>query len=145
MKKTYGDYGYHLRTVRLDEESAEIATHIPNVSKWTREQLKAWAREQEVPTHVNVQGQGFARVCNPFHTVGLCSICWPDGRPTREDWTTYLVMSREGLEPKQPKSAGSFGANHTEAHSRHQKTNQNPLTEIIAWAGWLILIIAVAV
>ena len=148
MSKTTYDYGYNIKSVRLCDESKAIADDL-NFSRWAREQLIAWDRQQK-EVHVQAVGQGFHRLCNPFHRHGACEKCWPVGIPTQDNWKAYLKASREGLEPDAPvvqtieertSPYESQKATILGKQSGTQETNQNTGKEYFAGLGWIVALI----
>lgn len=149
MSKSY-DYGYNIKSVRLCDESKEIADSI-NFSRWCREELVNWNRRM-AEAHTQPVGMGFHRLCNPFHKSGVCEQCWPVGIPERDAWLQYIKASREGLEPEPPEvvveeprtspyqgeKAGFFSQK-----ARAKKTNQNTSEKYFAALGWLVALIAI--
>ena len=76
-----------IRTVSLDKSSDEIAAKKPNFSKWVRDQLKLQDVEYQ-NSHVTLTMFREKGICNPTASP-RCNICFPHGRPAREDVREY--------------------------------------------------------
>ena len=75
-------------SISLDRESAEIAERLPNLSAFVREQLFRWAAEKQIGRHVQNPDVRVHGKCNAMHK-NLCYVCWPEGRPSRDDWFNF--------------------------------------------------------
>ena len=85
-----------MTSINLDEQTSKIAKMLPNRSEFVRECLRRWyaAQTQE---HLDPIRQSKLGKCWPHAKVGACSICWPRGIPTNEDWIYYSdTLKRHG-------------------------------------------------
>lgn len=89
-----------ITSISLDEESAEIAEHIPNLSAFVRSCLLRWANQNRVMAeNQHLHWRENYQVCWPFSSRGLCHTCWPDGPPPHEVWIKFCDNSRDHLDP----------------------------------------------
>jgi hypothetical protein len=99
-------YGWFPTSVSLDEQTKALANQKNNFSRWVRQAL---LREASLTAgHQTAEAYRYDGRCNPMTNL-VCSICWPDGKPARQDWITYVNALRDGLEPTVPEPA--FGHN----------------------------------
>jgi|TARA_B100001094_G_scaffold79152_1_gene75449 hypothetical protein len=81
-----------ITTISLDDESHEQAKHVGNLSAFVRQQLQEHAaqiKRQPVDYH-NAMHQGVGK-CHPHRALdGYCSICWPYGQPTKNEWHDWV-------------------------------------------------------
>ena len=73
-------------SINLDEYTSEIVKKIPNRSEFMRECIRRWYAAQMDKEHIHMTE---IEVCWPYSQLGVCSICWPAGILTREDWKYY--------------------------------------------------------
>tara|TARA_R100001163_G_scaffold59427_1_gene48186 strand:- start:412 stop:825 length:414 start_codon:yes stop_codon:yes gene_type:complete len=79
-----------IRSVSLDDYTAQIAERMPNFSAFVREALESYAAEAGQGVHTQAPAnRTHGEKCNPMGKK-LCKICWPDGRPSRDDWFHYV-------------------------------------------------------
>lgn len=103
-------YGWHPTSVSLDEQTKALANQKNNFSRWVRQAL---LREASLTAgHQTAEQYRYDGHCNPMTNL-VCSICWPDGKPARQDWITYVnaLNAATGHDdiPSVPKAA--FGHN----------------------------------
>jgi hypothetical protein len=115
--------GRIVTTISLDEQSAEIAKNLPNLSQWIRTQLimhhlmnggepihvAQYREHRNYVVRVPIERDGFGRVrfeeyntrrCNPHHKKGRCEICWPSDLSIEEHILRIAAQVREGnLDP----------------------------------------------
>lgn len=75
-------------TIALDEETAELVQHIPNLSQWVRNQLRQEAGKAGVGVHRQDPQFRIRGKCNPMGKEP-CRICWPEGAPSKDDWLMF--------------------------------------------------------
>lgn len=106
-----------IKTISLDSMTASMADNIPNFSAWVRQQLiiehiaqggqqlhivekelrtfkikmptqeiDSYGRRKSIYVEVNK--------CNPYHSKGVCSTCWP---PERSPEAHIAAMVREHM------------------------------------------------
>ena len=98
-------WAWRVTSVSLDERTKALADEKQNFSKWVRTQL---LREASLTAgHQTAEGHRVDGLCNPMTSV-VCSLCWPDGRPARQDWLTFRERRLNGHPHPQPEPA--FGA-----------------------------------
>ena len=79
-----------IRSVSLDDYTAQIAERMPNFSSFVREALESYAAEAGQGVHTQAPANRMhGEKCNPMGKK-LCKICWPNGRPSRDDWFYYV-------------------------------------------------------
>jgi len=80
-----------IKSISLDPQTAELASRIPNFSRFVRECLIRHHFTKEGVNLRCMREDDDSRLCNPYSTVkGRCMSCWPAGPPPHEAWTTYL-------------------------------------------------------
>ena len=118
-----------IRTVSLDQESDKLAAKKPNFSKWVREQLKL-QDQSFLNSHVTVSLFREKGICNPSASP-RCNICFPHGRPAREDireFNTGTITSQE-LQEITKKKFVSIKSSETLAITRSEEFGiKEPLT-----------------
>lgn len=85
-----------IRTVSLDKRSDELAAKKPNFSAWVREQLNSTDQEYQ-NSHVTLSVYREKGICNPSASP-RCNICFPHGRPAREDIREYNMGELTDIE-----------------------------------------------
>ena len=50
----------------------------------------------ETPVNFHNAWRESAQKCYPHMRGGYCSLCWPTGIPSREEWTAYVKSSHRG-------------------------------------------------
>jgi len=81
-------------TIRLCPETKKIAKdQIGNLSLFVRTALKEFAISK-VPLNYHNAWRSSLEVCWPFKSEGFCSLCWPDGPPSRKEWDEWLDTMR---------------------------------------------------
>jgi len=90
-----------IKSISLDPQTAELASRIPNFSRFVRECL---IRHHFTKEGVNLQcmrEDDDSQLCNPYSTVkGRCLSCWPAGPPPIEAWRAYRrkpVLTDSGM------------------------------------------------
>ena len=76
-------------SINLDEYTSEIVKKIPHRSEFMRECIRRWYAAQMDKEHIHMTE---IDVCWPYSQLGVCSICWPDGILSREDWKYYRAF-----------------------------------------------------
>jgi hypothetical protein len=77
-----------IKTVSLDEKSAQLAGQMPNFSHFVRECLFRYASNFESQECSREGLEDFNGKCNPF-IQPTCFTCWPDGCPPRDKVKQY--------------------------------------------------------
>jgi len=79
-----------IKSISLDPQTAELASRIPNFSRFVRECL---IRHHYTKEGINIQcmrEDDESQLCNPYSTVkGRCVSCWPAGPPPNPAWSSY--------------------------------------------------------
>jgi hypothetical protein len=119
--------GREIKTISLDKTTAQIAENIANFSQWVRQQLllhhlletgepihmvrQKIHRQYKVaiPTHRDSFGRPVIESyntnrCNPYHTDGRCSVCWPDHLSIEEHTLEIARLYQMGI--KDPYAEG---------------------------------------
>lgn len=78
-------------TISLDDRSYAQAKSVGNLSAFVRQQLEEEHQKQNnVPLdYHNAMRPHPLNMCYPYQGDGVCSICWPFGRPTKEAWKDW--------------------------------------------------------
>ena len=77
-----------IKTVSLDEKSAQLANQMPNFSHFVRECLFRYSSNFQAQECTREGLDDFAGKCNPF-IAPTCFVCWPDGQPPKEKVKQY--------------------------------------------------------
>ncbi len=144
--------GRIVKSVSLDEQTADIADNLGNFSKFVRGRLIAYDNttkanaiqilEHNAPRVIHTPdstqfGDG-VKVCFPFHITGCCALCWPDGPPTRGEWFEWSAGIKQGvIHAPKPKGGGwhDFDGEHDE--DIPLKKSKTPSKENKRfWAKW---------
>ena len=72
-----------IKTVSLDEKSAQLAKQMPNFSHFVRECLFRYASNFQAQECARDSLEEFEGKCNPF-IAPTCFVCWPDGCPPKK-------------------------------------------------------------
>ena len=77
-----------ITTISLDEESYEQAKQIGNLSSFIRQALQDHADlKSNSPVDYHNAMVDLYKKCHPHKAQdGYCSICWPYGQPTKNEW-----------------------------------------------------------
>lgn len=81
-----------ITSIALDAETADIKSRLIahyGFSKWIRECLRRYAAEQGEQHHTHEEQYRVRGLCNGVARP-LCTICWPEGAPSREHWLEWL-------------------------------------------------------
>lgn len=83
--------GRRITTISLDDESYHQSQNIGNLSAFVRQKLQ---EEQEkirnVPVDYHNAMHSVIGRCHPHNgSDGYCSICWPYGQPSKNEWLEY--------------------------------------------------------
>ena len=142
--------GRIVKSVSLDEQTADIADNIGNFSKFVRGRLIAYdnttkataiqilehnaPRTIRTPTATNIDDG--LKVCFPFHVSGCCVLCWPDGPPTRGAWLEWSASIKKGLihAPK-PKGEGWIDFDDEHDEDTPPKKAKKSLSTLGGWRG----------
>jgi len=81
-----------ISSVNLDEETQAISKRVGNFSEFVRECLRRW-NTHDTATHVHPTE---TPKCYPDSKRGCCLICWPQGRPNKNDWFYFRDTGRNG-------------------------------------------------
>jgi hypothetical protein len=77
-----------IKSVSLNTRQMQIAERMPNFSKFVQEALDSYAADIGQGVHTQSPEHRTHGKCNPM-SKHLCKICWPLGRPNREDWIYF--------------------------------------------------------
>ena len=80
-----------ITTISLDQIAWEQSKHVGNLSAFVRSALQDHAdgRSQTPLDYHNAMHSGL-KICHPHKDPnGYCGICWPYGRPTKQEWLEY--------------------------------------------------------
>ena len=77
-----------IKTVSLDEKSAQLANQMPNFSHFVRECLFRYSSNFQAQECTRDSLDDFDGRCNPF-IAPTCFVCWPDGCPPRDKVKQY--------------------------------------------------------
>jgi len=118
-----------IKTVSLDESSDELASKIPNFSKWVRNQLKL-QDESFQNSHVTLGVYRKKGICNPSASP-RCNICFPHGRPQITDIKDFNTgrISSEQLQEITKKKCNSLNQSKTLAISKKIEFGKEESTE----------------
>lgn len=85
--------GRRITTISLDDRSYEHAQKIGNLSAFVRQALEEeMAKQSNVPVdYHNAMRPHPLNICYPFQGDGVCTICWPYGRPSKEEWRIWAA------------------------------------------------------
>tara|TARA_R100001163_G_C5019272_1_gene162550 strand:+ start:307 stop:801 length:495 start_codon:yes stop_codon:yes gene_type:complete len=72
-----------IKTVSLDEKSAQLANQMPNFSHFVRECLFRYSSNFQAQECARDGLEEFDGKCNPF-VAPTCFVCWPDGCPPKK-------------------------------------------------------------
>ena len=78
-------------SINLGEQTSRIVKMIPNRSEFMRECIRRW---YVANTTGHLHPTDKSR-CWPYSPVGVCRLCWPDGIPSKQDWSYFCDMHRE--------------------------------------------------
>lgn len=120
-----------IRTVSLDKSSDEIAAKKPNFSKWVRDQLKLQDVEYQ-NSHVTLTMFREKGICNPTASP-RCNICFPHGRPAREDVREYNMghISSDELQEITKKKSASLPQSKTLVISKRIESGKEDNIKLI--------------
>ena len=84
-------------TVRItDEQHQWIVENRPyQLSRIVREHLDVLIHA-ETPVSFHNAWRESAQKCYPHMRGGYCSLCWPAGTPSRQEWTDYIRQNGVG-------------------------------------------------
>lgn len=90
-----------IKSVSLLDRHMVIAGRMPNFSAFVQEAIDNYAAEigQGFHTHAP-ENRIHGEKCNPMG-MHYCKMCWPQGRPDRDDWFKYLENSDYQIKPSQ--------------------------------------------
>lgn len=77
-----------IKTVSLTPRQYEIADQLPNFSGFVQEALDVYAARSGLGLHTMAPAGRIHGKCNPMGKK-LCAICWPEGRPSQDDWFKF--------------------------------------------------------
>lgn len=83
--------GNVITSINLGHEGSDIvvlARRKGNLSHFVRDCLVRDAAANS-GRHIRPKSLDTYGVCNPFALDGLCYLCFPRGRPSRDDWLTW--------------------------------------------------------
>ena len=72
-----------IKTVSLDEKSAQLANQMPNFSHFVRECLFRYSSNFQAQECSRDGLEEFDGKCNPF-VAPTCFVCWPEGCPPKK-------------------------------------------------------------
>ena len=96
-----------ITTISLDDEAYEQAKLVGNLSQFVRLALQEESNKlANVPVDYHNNFREHLNICYPYHPSGYCGICWPNGRPTKNqfrDWNiSFQQALRAGKNPPAP-------------------------------------------
>lgn len=126
-----------VKSVSLLPRHMQIAERMPNFSSFVQEALDAYAAEIGQGVHTYAIENRVHGKCNPMYKH-LCKICWPRGRPSREDW---LIFRNDPNHPIDASEAGhyqqlieqTFAYDKPEKKSAQATVDNRPKVDRIAW------------
>ena len=78
-----------VKSVSLQDRHYEIAERMPNFSAFVQDALDSYAANIGQGHHTqSPENRMHGEKCNPMGAQ-FCKVCWPDGRPSRDDWFKY--------------------------------------------------------
>jgi hypothetical protein len=89
-----------IKSVSLLDRHYEIAERMPNFSSFVQEAIDAYAAEIGQGVHTHAPENRTHGKCNPM-AKHFCRMCWPDGRPDRDDWFKFLENPNYQIEASQ--------------------------------------------
>lgn len=78
-----------IKSVSLEDRHYQIASRMPNFSSFVQEALDAYAADIGQGFHTHSPDNRTHGKCNPMG-AHYCHVCWPSGRPDRDDWFKFL-------------------------------------------------------
>jgi len=94
--------GRRITTISLDDISYERSKQVGNLSAFVRDKLLDHANQRSnQPVDYHNAMHPNTGVCHPFKALdGYCSICWPYGQPTKQEYSDWIMAWYNSPIPK---------------------------------------------
>ena len=124
-----------IKSVSLQDRHYQIAERMPNFSSFVQEALDNYAAEIGQGFHTHAPENRVHGKCNPMGPQ-YCKMCWPSGRPDRDDWFQFRENPSFEIAPSQAGRYKHFieqSFAYNEPHKEGSETVSHNLEPKIGW------------
>ena len=125
-----------IKSVSLEPRQFEIAERMPNFSSFVQQALDNYAAEIGQGIHTHAPEHRTHGKCNPMGAQ-YCKICWPTGRPDRDDWFMFLEDPSFEIIPSQAGRYKHFIQQSFAYNEPHEKSSQTVSDDVKPKIGWI--------